>query len=225
MPCVLQTLIDDEIEPLQVEGPILETQVTRQMLESCLSHPYGTVGISGAFTSTRKLTVLAISGPEKVLVIQFQTKLSHDAYSRRLLMECCLCREFGSVFAFDIAHLALSLYMDLGIRVSNAVDIQSGCRTKTRDPLSSIAHAIGDQCDIIPSNIRAVFDPVGFIWDGKHFAPVVQRAWVSHYLSDIESMKGPFGEVKPVNTKNFADEVRHATMSVRALTYSIVAET
>jgi hypothetical protein len=206
---ILQGLIDEDIDPIQVHGPILESALTEDMLEACLTSPQSTVGISAAYTVKGRLTVLAIANATSVLVVQFQPNRPERESVRKMLEDRLLCREIGELFAFDLAPLVLALFKDHGLRVNNGVDIQSGCHTgPKREPLEAIGNALRDQCDINANRVRTVFDPDNTIWERDNWlADIAQRAWISHYLSQINVMEHEFQEVKRVNTTQFTDEV------------------
>jgi hypothetical protein len=204
---VIQTLIDADTEPIQVRGPVPESSLTDEMLALCMGNPDSPIGISSSFAKSRKLTVLAISNATNVLIIQLQNNAPRNV--RVLLEHRLLCRDVGDAYAFDLAPLALSLFMDHGLRINNAVDIQSACHTKgKRDPAVAIAHAVGDSVRTNQRNIRAVFTLESQLWDpNKGVPPLVQRAWISYYVSQINEMEHYFQEVKRVHTTKFTEDV------------------
>ena len=208
-----QRLLGDYIEPITVKGPILETALSQSLIESLVDSSHATVGISPAYNTTGRLVVLAIANATSVLVIQFQN-VPQDHHVRVLLRDLLLCRTGVKVYSFDIAPLALALYKDHGLHVDNAIDIQSACRTKTRDPYLSIKYALSDKFEIFESNIRAIFNPESFTWNPKNVLfDLGQRAWIAHYLSQIKDMEHEFQAVAEVHTSKMPRDVSCRVLS------------
>src|SRR5262245_18136677 len=105
-----QNLIDEDDGPIEICGPVLESQLTLDYLERFQS----AVGISPAYTATGKLSFLAISDQSHVLIIQFhgqgnQTKSEvaskgrgrspNGTAGRNILQDHLLCQSVGGIYA------------------------------------------------------------------------------------------------------------------------------
>jgi hypothetical protein len=221
---IYQNLIDEDEGPIQTYGPVLESALTPDDLEPFLEKA---VGLSGVYTKSGKLTLLAIADQSRrVLIIQFHSTQSDTrgknrgpsangttvaaSAGRKLLEDSLLCRATGDIYAFDLAPLALSLYLDHELRITNGVDIQTGCPTKrARDPLTSIKFAWGDPAVVYDVNIRPVFEQMELDPnDAKRTETnLVQRAWVSQRLSTLRDMEPRFDKVPRIDTTKFTSEV------------------
>jgi hypothetical protein len=219
---IQQNLIDEDDGPIEMCGPVPESQLTLDYLERFKST---IVGISPAYTASGRLSFLAISDRSHVLIIQFhgnQTKSEvagkgrgRSPNGRNILQDHLLCQSVGSVYAFDLGLLALSLYFDHGLRIANGVDIQSGCPIRrARDPRASIKFAAGD--NVHERNISAIFEEM--VLDDKDsrrtFRNIALRAWISHRMSQLPDMEHHFERIPKVDTQKLNEVVCVCTVSL-----------
>ncbi|KAG6853983.1 hypothetical protein C0991_011846 [Blastosporella zonata] len=162
------------------------------------------IGISPGYSSDGKMIALAISDDKGCTLIEFNTPMSTHGRSDRGrqsrnrdkspllrnldgLNEKILCRQAGELFAFDMGPLCLSIYTDAKLRVTNAVDIQSGLSAVDRRPLTAIKEILGTSAESITikdKNIVSVFsNPVYDHGDRKSSTDLAQRAWISQLLA------------------------------------------
>lgn len=188
------------------------------------NEPLGvSIGLSPRDQTINTLAIVVEGNPKKrCLIIQFSSQLGRlnrresapgfEPDKVRQMIQDVLCRPAGFC-AFDLAPLALALYRDLGIRVSNGVDIQSAFskdpREKRKTPLEAIVTLVGEDTSIqlITSNIRSAFADLTYDLYARGASRlkssrtnVFQRAWVSQFLTSFENAPQQFAEVPVIST-------------------------
>lgn len=214
-----QNFIDEDIEPITVQ-PIHESQLTDEILDAFLDNSPNPLGIASAYSeSGSHLVVLAIAHESNVLLVEFysskpsregrgksgSTPKIRDRTGRSLLQDKLLCRPLGDIFAFDLAPLALSLYQDHGLRLTNGVDIQSAGSEVDRQPLASIKLALGDSLAIYDDNVRGAFENT--IYNSKRTSDIAIRAWISQYLPQLGTMEDLYAKAKRIDTQSLTSGV------------------
>ncbi|EMD31315.1 hypothetical protein CERSUDRAFT_100509 [Gelatoporia subvermispora B] len=168
------------------------------------------VGIAPAFTSSGKLTAIAIATCVEVLVVQFHAKAkANDALvrvGRELLRREILCHPDVAIFAFDLHDLATSLFHDHRLYLTNGVDIQSARPGGDRDRLSFVKFAVGDRVRVEEENVED-FLATGRSWEPSNKCTnwMACQAWMAVYLARISDMEAHFDKVPRVNTENMGD--------------------
>ncbi|KAF8126927.1 P-loop containing nucleoside triphosphate hydrolase protein [Boletus edulis] len=170
------------------------------------------LGLSGAYLPDGNLQVLAIADATTVLLIDFagdknngranSSNPSLTTQGRDYLRDHVLGRTCGFVYAFDMAPLALALWQSHGLRIKQAIDVQSAGSPKTRAPYATIKLASDDKLN--KDNITRTFNE--FICQIPSDAarsptttPLAQRAWVAHYTGS--------SQVPPVDTFRLTEVV------------------
>lgn len=193
---------------LQVET-IFETDLSTESITGLLnlapSVPRA-VGLAPGYTPAGLLTVLAIAVNSKVLLVQFRSKSKKDTDPIREARQTIQRELFGSTdnvfFAFNMAILAATLYLDTGLRVEHAVDIQDGCSCKeNRVPANAVEFALNTtKHRAYKPNISAAFEED--VWDPARpptTSLLALKAWLSGFLPGIADMEERFREVAQIN--------------------------
>ncbi|KAG6374408.1 P-loop containing nucleoside triphosphate hydrolase protein [Boletus reticuloceps] len=171
------------------------------------------LGLSGAYLPDGNLQVLAIADATTVLLIDFagdknngranSSDPSLTTQGRDYLRDHVLGRTCGFVYAFDIGPLALALWQSHGLRIKQAIDIQSAGSPMTRAPYQTIKLASDDKLN--KDNITRTFND--FICQTPSDAarsptttPLAQRAWAAHYVAQLAFMEERLHQVLPVDT-------------------------
>lgn len=194
------------------------------------------LGISPGYSQTGQLLALSITDGRQCRIVEFQVHQPKRENGRRpqadkpmlptnivemrkKLQDRILCRPMGDVFAFDMGPLAMSLYCDLGLRISRAVDVQSAFSAVDRKPISAIREALGQDSDdesLSPSerikinteNVKNLFlYPVYDSNDRNTAVDLAVRAWVSQFLPGFGNGAEVFDKVARIDTKKLAQEV------------------
>ncbi|GLB40323.1 putative AAA domain containing protein [Lyophyllum shimeji] len=154
---LMQTLVDGaEFSLVRIPTTkVLELDITADTF-TAFDHPRP-IGLSPGFSSTGKLLALAIADDKQCTIVEFNVRAA-PGYGRNRggrddkpslhrnlddLQQTILCRPAGELFAFDMAPLSMSLWGDAKLRVTNAVDIQSGLSAVDRKPLTAIKEILG----------------------------------------------------------------------------------
>lgn len=166
------------------------------------------LGISPGFNDNGYLVALAIADSKECRIIEFEVKRpSRGQEGRRTLESKVLCRDIGNIFAFDLGPLAMSLLKDLGLRISNAIDIQSSFSAIDRKPTSAIEVALGESVKIKQDNVRNLF--MHPVYDGNRCSKndLFMRAWISQFLASFGNGMMLFEKAKKINTRTLNDLV------------------
>lgn len=216
-----QTILDGQDSALHV--PITTITVPIQDIASSdlLSvFDHGApIGISPGYSAIGSLMSLAIADDKICRIIEFPRPKNGNKRTNvarqelQLLQDHVLCRTVGDIFAFDMGPLAMSLYCDLeGLRITNAVDIQSAFSAVDRKPLTGIKTALGTtgSIKIKEENVTNVFfNPIYDLEDRNHTTDLAQRAWVSQYLVRSGNGAEMFDKVPRIDTKKLDPIVSH----------------
>jgi regulator of nonsense transcripts 1 len=184
------------------------------------------IGISPGYSVAGKLVALAIADDKICRIVEFSqpkngnrradgkpppTLKPEITLARQKLQNHILCRTTGDIFAFDMGTLTMSLYCDLGgLRITNAVDIQSAFSATDRKPLTGIKMALGTTLKISEENVKNVFsNPIYDIDDRNRTTDLAQRAWVSQYLVRSGNGAEMFDKVTRIDTQKLDANVSH----------------
>jgi hypothetical protein len=221
---LMQTLIDGPYSLVKIPTlTIKETDISDDTL-SVFDHPRP-IGISPGYSKAGTLVALAIADDENCRIIEFNVAsrhsdgqggrggsrqpARHNTEGLQLLQENVLCRTAGDLFAFDMGPLSMSLYCDTKLRVTNAVDIQSGMSAVDRKPITAIIEVIGSTVPIMKENITAVFrNPIYDQEDRNRATDLAMRAWVSQFLAGYGNGGETFAKVPKIDTAKLLPQVR-----------------
>lgn len=218
-----QTFIDEPIDSIEarvVPERQLEMADLEWLFDSIENSPRS-VGISPAYSKSGSLPALACAVGNRVLVFRFVASKPYEDSSmsgprprnverRNQIEQEILCHTDCTIYAFDLAPLALSLRLHLHLHVSNAIDIQSALPVPTRSPVDSVRIVISDASPIFADNITSAFETTFYVSDKhKDLSELVQRAWLSGYIGeyDLGLAKDLFYKAPKVDMMKFSTEV------------------
>jgi hypothetical protein len=222
-----QILIDeyfDSIEARVVHEKDLETDHLLWLLVD--GNSPRSVGISPAYSQSGGLQALACAFDTRVLIIKFHsTKAYRDGEAtgsgtqprnvdrRMLLEEELLCRDLCTLYAFDLAPLALSLHLHFHLCLTDGIDIQSALVIPDRSVMESVMKVVDDGSPIFSDNIIRAFENTLY-QSSKHkdLTDLVQRAWLCYYIGqyDFGTIKEMFYKAPKVDTAKFSPDVRRS---------------
>ena len=218
-----QTFIDEPIASLEarvVRERELELADLEWLFGSAANSPRS-VGISPAYSKSGSLPALACALDNRVLVLNFLSPKPYEDGSmsgprprnvdrRNQLEQELLCHPDCTLYAFDLAPLALSLRLHLHLHLSEAIDIQSALPVPTRSPVDSVRVVVSDASPIFDDNITSAFETTLYV-SSKHkdITALVQRAWLCGYIGqyDLGTSKDLFYKAPKVDTTKFSAEV------------------
>jgi hypothetical protein len=218
-----QTFIDEPIESLEariVRERELELTDLEWLFGSAANSPRS-VGISPAYSKSGSLPALACALGNRVLVLNFLSPKPYEDSSmggyrprnterRNQLEQELLCHPDCTLYAFDLAPLALSLRLHLHLHLSDAIDIQSALPVPTRSPVDSVRVVVSDASPIFADNITSAFETTLYV-SNKHkdITALVQRAWLCGYIGqyDLGTAQDLFYKAPRVDMKKFSADV------------------
>lgn len=220
-----QVLIDDDIDNIEArvvhEKDLEETDL--QWLLGPDGNSFRSVGISPAYSQSGGLPALACAVGTRVLVIKFHSSkpyrdgatncdtVPRNAERRNLLEDELLCHPLLTLYAFDVANIALSLHLHLHLRLTEAIDIQSALGIPDRSVVLSVKAVIADACQVWSENIERAFENVTYRSSkNKELTDLVQRAWLCSYIGqyDFKAIRDMFYKAPKVDTFKFKQCVR-----------------
>ena len=171
------------------------------------------IGLAAGYVNTGRLMALAVALGSNVRLIRFRNARESESLShgRQILQDELLCSPDNLFYAFNMELIALSLYYDQRLRLTGAIDIQSGCTSEedtTRDVAQAVKFAVSSTKSpgIYQTNIDKAFKEQ--LWDEKHSPRIVTlRAWLAGFLPSVSDMELRFAEVPRMNTLDMTPEV------------------
>ncbi len=223
-----QTLIDEPIDSIEariVHEKELETDDIHWLLGTVDANSPRSVGISPAYSQSGGLPALACAHDTRVLIVNFHSTRAYrdgntggsgtqprNVERRNQLEEDLLCNPLHTLYAFDLAPLALSLHLHLHLKITDAIDIQSAVLAPDRSVLDAVKLVIADASPIFSENITTAFERM-LHESNKHkdLIDLVQRAWLSSFIGqyDFGVIKDMFYKAPRIDMNKFSDDVRH----------------
>jgi len=224
-----QTLIDEDIESIQarvVHEKELEEDHIQWLLGPDGVNSPRSVGLSPAYSKSGGLRALACANDTRILVITFHSTQAYPDgnmggsgtlprnMERRtqVLEDLLLCNPLHTLYAFDLAPLALSLRLHLHLHLTDAVDIQSATKAPDRSIAAAVQVVIADASPIFADNITTTFERMLYESSKqKDLTDLVQRAWLCGYIGqyDFGTIKDMFANAPKVDMKKFSVGVRY----------------
>ncbi|KAF6742052.1 hypothetical protein DFP72DRAFT_218314 [Ephemerocybe angulata] len=144
--------------------------------------------------------------------------------SRTYLQETLLCPTSPnvSIASFDLGPLAMALYIDLGLRITNAIDVQdafaSVCKGIRHPHLVVEAALKSAQLQKIKPNLdrierefrNAEYDPA----EVNHRKELMCRAWLAQFLVADCVDAATMAEIKRVNTQDMTPEMLNVVATI-----------
>jgi regulator of nonsense transcripts 1 len=166
----------------------------------------------GYWKDSGKLAALAVVSAKRGVVIEFpepprrpasgsSPAVNTDRECYQVLVNFLASQPAGEFFAFDVAPLSMTLYVEQGLRLTNAVDIQSAFPTVNRYSIAAILKAALGDTKIWESNLSNAFDNI--IYDPDVYTAYlepVKRAWLAQYLGSVGDAITTYCNVERVNT-------------------------
>ncbi|KAK0469709.1 uncharacterized protein EV420DRAFT_58085 [Desarmillaria tabescens] len=201
------------VKEANITGPLLSIFSANRATGAERADP---LGISVGYAKDGKLAALAIADEARCCIIEFNPRSPPSTRPQKmeLLQKHIFCRSLGEIYAFDAAQIAMVLWMELGVRVARAVDIQSvfteSDRSSDRKPLVAIQACFGDSegCKLNEKNIDRAFDDLTYNIDeiNRMRVDILERAWISRTLPSHENGISTFSNVKYVDTSGLDEQ-------------------
>ena len=137
----------------------------------------GAIGVSAIYGQRCAITSIAFATLASSLVIQFGKQ--HGKRALTLVKECILTNPHYTKYAFKMDTFALSLFTDLSLRISNAVDLLSSRTTGDRDSFRTLMEVMGGEPKLHREKVKTLFKEV------KKISPsdVARQAWAAYLVA------------------------------------------
>ena len=134
----------------------------------------GTIGVSAIYGQRCAMTSIAFATVTSALVIRFAKQ--HERRALTLIKECIFNNPHYTKYAFKMDTFALSLFTDLSLRISDAVDLLSMRLTGNRHSLETLMGVMGGEPKLHKENVKTLF-----FKDAKGMSPsdVAMQAWAA----------------------------------------------
>jgi regulator of nonsense transcripts 1 len=179
------------------------------------------LGLSPAYwKESATIAALAIVSLEKAVVVVFpqpSRRAPADAipaidtesagYQALMLL---LTRVAGEFYAFDLAPLAMGLYLDQGLRLQNAIDIQSAFPEEDRYSIVNVLKAaLGEDTKMYEKRLADAFNDMTYSDERTASLHPVARGWLAHHLASVDDAVMTYSKVKRIDTFGMNDGVSH----------------
>ncbi|KAL4260424.1 DNA2/NAM7 helicase-like C-terminal domain-containing protein [Pleurotus pulmonarius] len=225
---MFQNLYDNPDDP----GCILYRTRQLKELKPAVLKPFMTaqpIGVSAAYSKIGYLSALALvtkilegsheaKGKWGCLIVEFPAAggrkgdrpVTPNDQDDSLLQKV-FQHQISNIYAFDIAPLAMSLFGDHNLRISNGIDIQSAFpNIVDRNPLKIVHDIVDSRFRVFDENIKSVFRNSDVSDDSENMHnDLILRAWISRTIVDIESASSTFDRVPKVDLAKFPDATLH----------------
>ena len=213
---ISQNLLDDDYPRVRLQEDVPESKLTKESFDEFFEgYPsQRVVGLAPIYSAKGNLTQLAIAVKTGVNIIQFaaQGKGANAYRGREVLATELLCHPDVTLVAFDLDKLAVALFVDLNIRITNGVDLQSACG-EDRSPLVAIKYAACDRIPVLEENVKNLFDSKNIIGQARTATNAALQAWVAQCIASMDVMEERVRSAKKITTKDRPDEhVRSAVL-------------
>lgn len=224
---IFQNLIDLDIGSIEIkqiqicdsENDYTDLCTIAERNEGC------TLGLAATYVPIDgSLRQVAIADAASVIVLNFKRDKNNECGRVQLsegleyLHTHVLRRETGFLCAFNLAPIALGLWSKTGFEMQHGVDLQSlqyaGAspnpnRRSPRDPCAMITFAVDGEKKLHRENIRQIFEDECYrTREGDPVAPLAQRAWVAHYVANLETMTHRITNVRKIDMDRVPPSVR-----------------
>ena len=153
---IKQDLFKQSFPPIfvtTVDERLLERDILLSFLHTASSD--GTIGVSAVYGNRCVITSIAFATLTSTLIIHFVKQHGRRALS--LIKECILNNSRYTKYAFKMDTLALSLFTDLSLQISDAVDLLSSRITGNRHSLETLMGVMGGEAILHRHNVKSLF--------------------------------------------------------------------
>ncbi|KAI6042866.1 hypothetical protein EDC04DRAFT_3088249, partial [Pisolithus marmoratus] len=184
----------------------LDARHLRSFLNTVMSE--GAIGISTSYRYRCQLSAVTLSLPSRALVVHLtngdlslgrnDSKRNRIIRGRNLLEEQILCNADYQKYAFKMDRIAIALYLDMALRIDDAVDVLS-VSSSNRRSLQALTDAMGGWSTLGKSSVKALF----FSMESYPVSDsdLVQQAWAACKAAVLPHMAERFRALGRIRTK------------------------
>jgi len=191
--------------------------VSIQHLQPLLDATDGVLGVSATYGGTCQLSSIAFSTLSQVVVVNFPARHASQpvqdakqrciARSKSLIQDHLLLNPELQKHAFKMDQLAVALYLDLSVRISNAVDMLSVTTNDNRQSLAALMNAMGGEMKLHKKNVQSLFFGTSESPTVDAATSVALEAWAACRAATLPHMSLRFASLPRIDTKAFPKTV------------------
>ncbi|KAI9574020.1 P-loop containing nucleoside triphosphate hydrolase protein [Boletus coccyginus] len=200
--------------------------VTIQHLQPLLDATDRVLGVSATYGQTCQLSSIAFSTLSRAVVVNFpahhpsqpnqNARKRRIARSKSLIQDHLLLNPKFQKHAFKMDQLAIALYLDLSLRINDAVDMLSVTIKHSRQSLAALMDAMGGEAILHKKNVQSLFfgtpeSPTVDVATG-----VALEAWAACRAATLPHMSSCFASLPRIDTKAFPKAVWNMHLTVLA---------
>ncbi|RDB26164.1 Regulator of nonsense transcripts 1 [Hypsizygus marmoreus] len=180
-----------------------ESNLGRAQLDAFLQTIVGgAVGVAPSYGSKCILGAIALASTSHVLFIRLSSPKSRQKRGRQippgraLLQDLVFCSP-TSKYAFKLDKLAVALYHDIGLRITNGIDLLSVAKAD-RHSFEAILQALGGETMLNKSQVSALFKHEENA--GSRLEDTVLQAWAACQVASLDHMQKRLTKISRVDT-------------------------
>lgn len=171
----------------------------------------GAIGVAPSYGSRCVLRTIAFSSPSQVLLIRLSSSTAprksrkgqkNKATIDRSLLEDILCRLDCTKYTFKMDKFSTSLHLDLGLHITNGVDLLSVAKGE-RHSVAALMSALGGELTLNKAEVSTLFKDNEIDSDIRATAA---QAWVACRAGLLQYMSQQLANLLRINTKNMHPE-------------------
>lgn len=162
------------------------------------------LGVSATYGKTCRLSSIAFSTLSRVLVVNIPARHTpQDAKQQRsriLIQDRLLLNPELRKHAFRMDQLAIALYLDLSVRINDAVDMLSVTTNDSRQSLQALMNAMGGEKHLQKKNVQSLFFGTSASTTVDTAAGVALEAWAACRAATLPHMSPRFASLPRIDT-------------------------
>lgn len=174
------------------------------------------LGVAATYGKQSQLSSIAFATLSQVLVVNIParhipqpkeaTKQRRVARSRSLIQDRLLLNPDFQKYGFRMDQLASALFLDLSIRINDAVDMLS-VTNASRQSLQALMNAMGGEAKLHKENVKSLLFDTSESSAVDAMAKVALRAWAACRAATLPDESSRFESLPRINTKAFPKAV------------------
>jgi hypothetical protein len=169
------------------------------------------IGLAPSYGSRCVLSTIAFSSASQVLLIRLSTSKASRNVRRgkkgkktiaRSLLEDITCYD-STKYGFIMDKLSAALHLDLGLRITDGVDLLSITK-EHRNSRAALMEALGGELTLNKPKVFKLFEDEEI---GSDIRATATRAWAAYHVGRLQDMTKRLAVIPRINTRAIKSEV------------------